>query len=308
MSSRLASVLARPRSIWAAVLVSVVFLAGFGMGRGTNRPTPELAVLLEAHDKIRELAYERPDEGAVAREAIRGMIRALDDPFAEYLPRSGAPHASDDISSRALGLDVAAARDAAGVSGRVLPSGFGYVSLKLFSPDSGALVASEVRRLHKLGVKGLVLDVRGNPGGLVEEALVVAGAFIGRKPVFLYKTAAGGEGERIGIGDAVPGMAVVVLVDGRSASAAELVAGAIQDQGRGLVVGQPTVGKASVQRVIELSDGSAIKFTTASYRTPDGRRIAGKGISPDVLVKDGPGDPQLERAQAILRASAGVET
>lgn len=284
------------------VVLLATFGAGVGVGRGSHAPDPELAVVAEARGRLNDLAMERPAPSSITREAVRGMLRALDDPYAEYLPKRAPRPSEDDVERRALGLEVGARTDAAGVQGRLLPSGAGYVVLKLFAPESGGLVRAEVRRLEKEGATGIVLDLRGNPGGLIDEALEVAGLFIGHKTVFRYETAGGGQGERRGIGRPVR-LPVVVVVDAGTASAAELVAGAVQDAGRGLVVGERTKGKGSVQKVVELSDGSAIKFTSAIYRTPKGRKVAGQGIGPDVVVHGGPGDPQLERADAILRGA-----
>lgn len=291
--------------IRAAILAALLFVAGYGTGRGSTPPDHELALVGEAYQRIRDLAARSPAEGRLSREAIAGMLRALEDSYAEYLPVATGDDAGDDLEHRVLGLQVAGLSEAAGLEGRVLEPGIGYLRVALFSPGAGMLARAELERMRALGVRGVILDLRGNPGGLVDDAVDLAGALVGDEVVFRYQTAAGGAGERVGTGSRVPGLTLVVLVDGQTASAAELVAGAVQDHGRGLVVGERTKGKATVQRVVRLSDGSAIKLTTASYRTPSGRGVDATGIRPDVRVAAGPQDRALERARSILRAIAG---
>jgi carboxyl-terminal processing protease len=149
---------------------------------------------------------------------------------------------------------------------------------------------------------GVILDLRGNPGGLLDEAVEVASAFLDGGPVVSY--------ERRGAPDrllqAMPGgdttTPMAVLVDGSSASAAEVVAAALQDRGRAVIVGQRTYGKGSVQEPFRLQDGSALELTVGRYLTPSGRSIDGHGVEPDVLVPDG-SDPEVaqSRAMEVLR-------
>jgi carboxyl-terminal processing protease len=148
---------------------------------------------------------------------------------------------------------------------------------------------------------GVVLDLRGNPGGLLTEAVEVASAFLDGGPVVVYQKR--GEPSRtleaLGHGDTRTPL--VVLVDGRTASAAEVVAGALQDRNRAVVVGGVTYGKGSVQEPSRLSDGSAIELTVGRYLTPSGRSVDGVGIQPDVLVADDAGAGKAEeRALEVL--------
>jgi carboxyl-terminal processing protease len=133
---------------------------------------------------------------------------------------------------------------------------------------------------------GMVLDLRSNPGGLLDSAVSVADEFLAeglivsgtgrvRQAQFEQKAGAGGAFEQVPL---------VVLVNGASASAAEIVAGALQDHGRARIVGEKTYGKGSVQTVMPLGEGSAIKLTTSRYLTPSGRSINGTGIAPDVVI------------------------
>ena len=149
---------------------------------------------------------------------------------------------------------------------------------------------------------GVILDLRGNPGGLLDEGVEVASAFLNGGPVVSY--------ERRGAPDkvlqATPGgdttTPLAVLVDGSSASAAEVVAAALQDRGRAVIVGQRTYGKGSVQEPFRLQDGSALELTVGKYLTPSGRSIDGRGVEPDILIPDGSA-PEVaqDRAVEVLR-------
>lgn len=173
------------------------------------------------------------------------------------------------------------------------------VELVTFSQDAGEKVREAVKSLVEKGAKALILDLRGNPGGLVDEAVEVSSVFLEGGSVVSYKERGKAEVVYSTRGSVETKLPLVVLVDEGSASASEIVAGAIQDRGRGIIVGQETYGKGSIQTVFPLSDGSAVKVTTASYFTPSGRSIGDKGITPDVAVLDKL--QQLARAQEILQ-------
>lgn len=290
----------RTRILPAAALATLAFVVGFEVG-GTNGDVDEEgSILLEAKERIRSAALRSPSEGALAREGVRGMLQALDDDYAAYLPAAVQDGGPEELARRGLGLADAGAGHA-GVHGKLLEEAVGYVGLRLFAPEAGDRVREEVTELLEEGAKGIVLDLRGNPGGMVPEAVEVGAVFLGEEPVVLQETADGLEEVRRGSRPAVGDVALVVLVDGRTASAAELVAGAIQEHGIGLVVGERTKGKATVQQIIPLGDGSAVKLTTGVYRTPLGRSVDGSGVRPDVRVGSETGeDAPLDRAIAIL--------
>jgi len=179
-----------------------------------------------------------------------------------------------------------------------LEPGFGYLRITTFSETTSQDVAKAISRLkrdNQHGIQGLVLDLRNNPGGVLEAGVAVADAFLdsgvivsadGRTPEARFQMEATH-------GDLVNGAALVVLLNGGSASASEIVAGALKDHGRALLVGRKTYGKGSVQTVLPLSRGGAVKLTTSRYFTPSGTSIHGKGIVPDVVL-DGPADPPAE--------------
>lgn len=195
------------------------------------------------------------------------------------------------------------------VRGRIERRGgraIGLIGLSQFSDGAGEAVRAEIGRLGGLGASAYVLDLRGNGGGLLSESVDVADAFLA-DDLAVVSTEGRSEGERTfrtDEADATDGAPLAVLVNGLSASASEIVAGAIEDQERGRLVGQKTFGKASVQVVRQLSGGGGLRITTARYLTPDGRDINGEGITPDQVVEDDPAT--AERDEVLEAALASV--
>lgn len=186
--------------------------------------------------------------------------------------------------------------------------GIAVVSLYEFNDDTSALFNEAMNELLSKNATGIILDLRSNPGGLLSTAIDVASAWVGYQPVVLEKEQ---EDTHSFSGVSAPrlqGIPTVVLVDGGSASASEIVAGALQDYAFATVVGTQTFGKGSVQDYRSLSDGSAVKVTIAEWYTPKGRSINETGITPDTVVDytkedaDAKRDPQKEKALEILRA------
>ncbi|MBI5549843.1 MAG: S41 family peptidase [Deltaproteobacteria bacterium] len=177
------------------------------------------------------------------------------------------------------------------VEGRLHEGGYGYVKIKSFQEQTDRYlkrVLDELRRQHKGELKGLVLDLRNNPGGLLDQAVKVSDRFLAGGLVIVTTKGRGGrhvEEEKSHERDTEAPYPMIVLVNGGSASASEIVAGALQDHGRAVIMGRATFGKGSVQTLIELEDGSGLKLTIARYYTPKGRSIQEKGIQPDVAVK-----------------------
>lgn len=174
----------------------------------------------------------------------------------------------------------------------------GILNLLSFTGGVGDKLRETVARMQAEGARGFILDLRGNPGGSLDEAVQVASVFIEDGTVVTYRERGKPEVVYQARGPVETKLPLVVLADEGSASASEIVAGAIQDRQRGLIVGTETYKKGSVQRVIGLSDGSAIKLTVASYFTPSGRGIGEQGVLPDVMVPDRAA--QLSKATEIL--------
>jgi carboxyl-terminal processing protease len=194
------------------------------------------------------------------------------------------------------------------VTGRVLDGGFGYIRLRAFGAQSAAQLDAVLARLRTAGVRAYVLDLRANGGGYRDASIAIASHFV-RGTVVTTQERTGKPAVFAAV-TATPTIdaPLAVLVDGDTASAAEIVAGAIQDDKAGTLVGTRTFGKGLVQETFALPDGGAIKMTTARYLTPAGRDIDRIGIVPDVVVDEPAGahpgqpghDPQLDRALALL--------
>jgi len=170
---------------------------------------------------------------------------------------------------------------------RLLADGTGVVRVSSFEGHTAEEVAEAVRDLAGRGARRLVLDLRGNPGGLVRAAVATVSVFCAEgKLVATSRGRAAADDQRYVTRGAptAPDMPLAVLVDGSSASAAELVAGALQDMGRALVVGERTFGKGVIQTIFPLGDGSALNLTTASYFLPGGRCAHIEGVRPDVAA------------------------
>ena len=167
----------------------------------------------------------------------------------------------------------------------------GYLRISKFSEktfdDLEAGMASIKKQLGPNGVSGYVVDLRNNPGGLLTQAVAVSDAFLDKGEIVSTRGRDQQNADRYNaqLGDLADGKPVVVLVNGGSASASEIVAGALQDHRRGIVVGEKTFGKGSVQTIMPLSSKGAIRLTTARYYTPSGRSIQALGVEPDIVVE-----------------------
>ncbi len=175
------------------------------------------------------------------------------------------------------------------VKSRTLEPGYGYVRISNFQMRTGVDMRKAISKLKKESkgnLKGLVLDLRNNPGGLLDAAISISDAFIKRGDIVSIK---GRTEDNKKVAQATPddilnGAPIVVLVNGGSASASEIVAGALQDHKRAIIMGSQTFGKGSVQSVIDLRNRTAIKLTTALYYTPSMRSIQAEGIKPDIKL------------------------
>lgn len=184
----------------------------------------------------------------------------------------------------------------------------GYIQLLQFNEHAGADVEKAVRELEGKGAKGFILDVRGNPGGLLSSSVEVSSLFIDSGVIVRIAERGKPEVQERASGGAITDRPMVLLVDGNSASASEILAGALKDYDRATLVGAKTFGKGSVQSVPPLDNGGAVKLTTAHYLTPKKRVINKKGVTPDVAVKmepeliaDPDKDVQLKKALEVLR-------
>ena len=192
-------------------------------------------------------------------------------------------------------LEIDVVRDIIQVSAvrsRLLEPGYGYIRVSQFQRQSGADFIDALEKLiadqsNPTALKGLVLDLRNNPGGLVPASIEITDALLdGGTVVYTEgRLPSANRSFEATSGDRLNGLPIVVLINGGSASASEIVAGALQDHGRAAILGTQSFGKGSVQTVIPLGDGRAIKLTTARYFTPNGRSIQAEGIVPDIIIE-----------------------
>ena len=180
----------------------------------------------------------------------------------------------------------------------------GYIRVAIFSENTGEEFTRQYQELRKQGMKRMILDLRNNPGGIVDQAVAVASNFVPKDSVIVSFTSRSGEESEYkanGSGDTIP---LVVLINENSASASEIVSGAIQDLKLGPVIGTKSYGKGTVQGVYPIDSDDAIKLTVAKYRTASGREIDGVGIQPDIEVQLQPNDPedyQYEKALEVVQ-------
>ena len=245
--------------------------------------TPAFRAGLQAGDKIVRIENE-PTREMNVMDAVKKMRGEPGTKVTISIMREGLTEPKPYTITR----DIIKIRS---VKAKTMGDGIGYIRLTQFQQDTDGELekALQQQSKEKGGLKGLVLDLRNNPGGLLDQAVKVADRFLesglivytdGRLENQKYKYFAHKEGT-------FAGFPIVVLVNAGSASASEIVAGALQDHGRAIVLGTQTFGKGSVQTIIPMEDGSAIRLTTARYFTPNGRSIQAKGIEPDIAVVDG---------------------
>ena len=209
----------------------------------------------------------------------------------------------------------------------LLPGKVGYVQLATFSQQAARELRAAVDSLRRRGAASLILDLRENPGGLLEQGIEVAELFLERGQTIASTKGRTAEANKSFLDEyrqAWPQMPVVALVDSGTASAAEIVAGALQDNDRAVIVGSPSYGKGSAQSLFPVTEGHALKLTTARWFTPDGRTIerdsTSGGITPDVIVRDTTamvgaparnlplsGDPVVQRAHQLLQGVSSPE-
>ena len=192
-----------------------------------------------------------------------------------------------------------------------LKNGIAYIKIEQFNENTGKEMEDKLKKLGEKDVKGLVLDLRDNPGGVLEAAVAVADAFLDSGVIVTAKGRTADSKFEMDAtpGDVLNGAPIVVLVNGGSASAAEIVAGALKDQHRAKLMGRTTFGKGSVQTIIPLSDDRAVKLTTSLYYTPSGVSINHRGIAPDIELEreDSPAPAAVPADAPLQKRDAEVK-
>jgi carboxyl-terminal processing protease len=260
-----------------------------------NGPAEEAGIL--ANDRIVEVD-DTPIVGLTLYEAIHLIRGPAGSQVRLLIEREGVEPFEVTVTRERLEIPVTEAE--------MRDDGIGYIRLYDFSAATASeRVESDLEELLSHNPRGIVLDLRGNPGGLLDQALNVADLFIDDGTIAIERWNGGEQVFEAHPGDVGEDIPLAVLVNGSSASASEIVAGALQDHGRAVLIGETTFGKGVVQRVFTLSDGSELWVTAARWFTPNDRAIHGEGLTPDIVVpwpenvEEG-ADPQLERAVEYL--------
>jgi carboxyl-terminal processing protease len=256
--------------------------------------TPAFRAGLKPGDLITKLDNESV-QGMSLAEAVEKMRGRVNSDLILSISRGGAKPFEVTITRAVIKIQSVRSR----VEGNA-----GYVRITSFSEQTDAGVARAMKRIReKLGdkLKGIVLDLRNNPGGLLDQSVKVSDAFLDRGEIVSTRSRRPNDSQRFNSkpGDLAKGLPIVVLINGGSASASEIVAGALQDHHRAIVMGTRSFGKGSVQTIIPIAGHGAVRLTTARYYTPSGRSIQAKGIDPDIVVEQS----RIETVSAPKRRS-----
>ncbi len=263
--------------------IEVTMEAGSGVVKVVSPidDTPAARAGLMANDLITHLDGEQI-VGLTLEQAVEKMRGPVNTPITLTILRRGKDEPFDvKIVRDVIRINAIKAR----LEGDII-----YVKISTFNEQTHSNLQKQIEALKKsLGrpARGFVIDLRNNPGGLLDQAINVSDAFLDKGAIVLTKGRLLEETQRANArsGDIADGKPIVVLVNGGSASASEIVAGALQDHKRATVVGTRSFGKGSVQTIIPLGSNGAIRLTTARYYTPSGRSIQAKGIEPDIVVE-----------------------
>ncbi|WP_146024139.1 S41 family peptidase [Megasphaera hutchinsoni] len=262
----------------------------------TVTPSPAKQAGLQRGDEIIAINKQATTDWTIEKisEAIRGLPGT---PVRLTILRQGQ---KKDVSLTRQALQIKQ------VKGTLIAgSNVGYIRIFAFGEDSGKEFTQVYRILRKQGMKMLILDLRNNPGGLIQEAVAVSSNFVPKNSTILSFSLANGKEQTFRAAGTKELIPMAVLMNKSSASASEIVAGDIQDLHLGKVVGTPSFGKGSVQTVYPLADKGVIKLTIARYKTNKGREIHLQGITPDVVVQEDPLWRQDLPLQAAYRLLSG---
>jgi carboxyl-terminal processing protease len=243
--------------------------------------TPASKAGIEAGDLIVKI-NGAPTQGQTMQEAVDKMRGKIGEKITLTLVRDGGN--PFDVTLARATIQVKS------VKAQMLENGYGYIRITQFQVKTGEEVGKALAKFRKDNGKkmsGLILDLRNNPGGVLQSAVEVADHFLTKGLIVYTKGRIANSELRFSAdpADASEGVPLVVLINGGSASASEIVAGALQDQKRGILMGTDSFGKGSVQTVLPLNNDRALKITTALYYTPNGRSIQAQGINPDIVVR-----------------------
>lgn len=241
--------------------------------------TPAAKAGIESGDLIIRL-NDKPVKGMSLSEAIEEMRGEAGSEITLTIVREGQAIPKDFVLTREV-IQVASVRH------HLIEDGYGYLRIAQFQSKTGSEVEEAIEKLTEEGkLSGLIIDLRNNPGGVLQAAVEVSDVFVADGLIVYTSGRLSNSDLRFNATtpDATDGVPIVVLVNAGTASASEIVAGALQDHGRAVIMGTNTFGKGSVQTILPLNNEKAIKLTTALYYTPNGRSIQAEGIIPDIWV------------------------
>ncbi|MFW6268872.1 MAG: S41 family peptidase [Bacillota bacterium] len=273
------------------------------------RGTPGDEAGLKAGDVIIEIDGEPTDE--IAQEKAVDLMRGTPGTDVTIKIRRKETENGENEETREVTL-TRAKIEIPYVRSEILEDNIGYVTVVQFADEIGFKVEKEIKDLKEQGAEAIILDLRNNPGGILEEAVDLSSNFV--KEGTLVSVKQRNEEKRVlKVNDSIEttDLPLVVLINEGSASGSEIVAAAIKEYNRGKLLGTKTFGKGTVQTVAPIEDGSALRLTTARYYTPSGNFIHEKGIEPDIEVEHDPdydGDIQLDRAIKYLKPEYEMKT
>ena len=240
--------------------------------------TPAFKAGIKAGDKVLKINNESTKDMNM-QDAVSKMRGAPKTPVTLSIFREGWKDTKDFVIVR----DIIKIKS---VKAKVLEGNIGYIKLSQFQEQTSDDLAAALRQLNDSKVTSLILDLRNDPGGLLNSAIDVTSQFLPKGKLVVYtKTRSGEKSEFLTSGENVFAPPMIILVNQGSASASEIVAGALKDWNRAVILGTQTFGKGSVQTVIPISGGAGLRLTTAKYYTPKGISIQNTGITPDIVVK-----------------------
>jgi carboxyl-terminal processing protease len=263
--------------------------------------TPASKAGLQANDLITHLDGEQI-VGLTLEQAVEKMRGPVNTPIALTIVRKGVDDPFDvKVTRDIIRINAVKANNEKDIA---------YIKITTFNEQTHANLVKAIENAKKTigkDLKGYVIDLRNNPGGLLDQAIAVSDDFLERGAVVLTKGRNNEETQRAQAhaGDLTDGKKVVVLINGGSASASEIVAGALQDHKRATVIGTRSFGKGSVQTIIPLGANGAIRLTTARYYTPSNRSIQAKGIDPDILIEQELPDELKKKTVSAADSSRG---
>ncbi len=251
--------------------------------------TPGFRAGLQPEDRILEIDGTSTENINLA-DAVKKLRGAPGTPVQLKVIRPATQEVRELTIERAE-IKVKSVKDA-----RLMEDGIGYVRVTQFNEPTADALQAELDGLRKQGLRALIVDLRNNPGGLLRSAIDVSQKFLKSREIVVStrgRTARDDQVYRAGGRERLVDIPMVVLVNGGSASASEIVAGALQDHHRAVLIGEKTFGKGSVQSVLEMGDEAALRLTTARYYTPSDRMIHEQGIEPDIVIPMSPEDWRL---------------